>query len=44
MTEVRVDVQVVKGNPPTDAEDIFERARQAGAQEGHLQVGQQLSS
>ena len=27
-------MQVVKGNPPKNPDDIFERARQAGAQDG----------
>ena len=33
-------LQVVKGGPPTSSDDVFERARKAGAQEGALQVGE----
>ena len=33
-----VALQVVKGGPPKTADDIFEQARKAGAQEGTLQV------
>ena len=34
-------VQVVKGGPPKGPDDIFERARQAGAEDGAFQVGLQ---
>ena len=33
--------QVVKGGPPKGPDDIFERARQAGAEDGAFQVGLQ---
>ena len=37
-------VQVVKGGPPKGPDDIFERARQAGAEDGAFQVGLQLQA